>query len=70
MQSKERCEFCQTEFGTRAVRKKIRGQPHTFCCEGCYVLWRYKRPACDREVFYQKFTIRAEAPDLDQLMSE
>ncbi len=35
----------------------VRGKPHIFCSESCFILWRYRRPVPDWEKFYAKYAI-------------
>ena len=63
----EQCEFCEREFEVGRVRKVVRGEPHIFCSETCFVIWRYQRPVPDWDAMYKKYTISVAA-DVEELI--
>lgn len=65
----EQCEFCKREFEGQRVKKVVRGDPHVFCSECCFVMWRYRRPVPDWDAMYEKYTISVAA-DVEELIEE
>jgi hypothetical protein len=63
----EQCEFCRRQFDGKRVRKMVRGDPHVFCSESCFVMWRYGRPVPHWDAMYEKYTISVSA-DIEKLI--
>lgn len=56
------CEACGDEITGELTRKVIRGIPHHFCSESCYVFYRFDVPAPDRLAIYEALTIPVKLP--------
>lgn len=66
-----KCEQCERIFESSVTKKIIRGVPHNFCSEYCYVLYFWKIPKQDLEPMYKmcspfSFSIR----DIRELIEE
>ena len=51
------CEFYGRKFKHEPLKKNIKGKPHEFCSQSCFVLWFYDMPKNDREAFYDKYVV-------------
>ena len=56
------CEACGDEISGELNRKVIRGVPHYFCSECCYVFYRVDVPVPDRLAIYEALTIPLKLP--------
>lgn len=59
------CDFCGRDLGARHVTKVVRGKLHVFCCESCFVYWRYDCPKFDLKTVYDQYTLSFPMPPED-----
>ena len=65
-----KCEHCERTFEKGPYERVLRGKHHTFCSEGCFVLYHYKFPKVDMEQMYRETSISVPADASERIMKE